>query len=338
VTNVACGQAMSSTTSEAVAYDALVGEGVRWGMLTDCWLPSFRNFAEQVAAMETRAKQIGLGPQLRYLWPQGPGDSPGRSDFAPDANDSKAINALGLGNRILADIHGPAMGGVSKAEQVFAEAATKSWGAMNLETNCGDHTFHRALTEGRDLNLFHSFPNAALAGRAASFCMERSGYNEGFANDQGLSFYLPNGTFLQPAGYVHAMFASSWQPFAVNFSLSGSSCAALNVTAGDISVVASEVGPHGTHITARVVNAGSTSVDLRLTTPDQKVAAVESSTLKGSACAVDAFPYGSEHRSPCSNTPANPTLFAPNRPASVPEGQAVHVPAYSFNTIVATVQ
>lgn len=51
---------------------------------------------------------------------------------------------------------------------------------------------HRALTEGRDLNLFFRYENPALRGRAGSFCMERSGYNSGFANDQGMIFYLPN--------------------------------------------------------------------------------------------------------------------------------------------------
>ena len=78
-----------------------------------------------------------------------------------------------LQTRIMSDIHGPAMGGVAKAEQVFAEPPTSKWGAMNLETNCGDHTMHRALTEAKDLNLFFGYSNPALRGRAASFCMER---------------------------------------------------------------------------------------------------------------------------------------------------------------------
>lgn len=65
------------------------------------------HFAAQVAAMEARAKEVGMPPRsLHYLWPQGPGDSPGRADFAPTAADAAAINALGLGTNILADIHG----------------------------------------------------------------------------------------------------------------------------------------------------------------------------------------------------------------------------------------
>jgi hypothetical protein len=196
------------------------------------------NFASQVQAMEARAKALKLPQQsFSYLWPQGPGDSPGRKDFAPNAADAQAINALGLGSHILSDIHGPSMGGVTKAKQVFAEPATSGWvrskvaftsavthlsdggllcqGAMNLETNCGDHTMHRALTEGRDLNLFFRFPNPALKGRAASFCMERSGYNEGFANDQvcpnpgAMTYSVLNAATIRICGVVARMFPTS---------------------------------------------------------------------------------------------------------------------------------
>jgi hypothetical protein len=56
--------------------------------------------------------------------------------------------------------------------------------------NCGDHTLRRALEEGYDLNMFANEGNPRLKGRAASFCMERSGYQEGGLNDQGLVFFL----------------------------------------------------------------------------------------------------------------------------------------------------
>ena len=46
--------------------------------------------------------------------------------------------------------------------------------------------------------------------RTASFCTERSGHFDGF--DQGVSFFLPNMTWLQPPGYVHQMIKDSWQP------------------------------------------------------------------------------------------------------------------------------
>merc|ERR550514_1433840 len=46
--------------------------------------------------------------------------------------------------------------------------------------------------------------------RTASFCNERSGHYDAF--DQGISFFLPNMTWIQPPGYVHAIIASTWQP------------------------------------------------------------------------------------------------------------------------------
>jgi len=285
------------------------------------------NFADQVAAMESRAKKIGLAPKtLRYLWPQGPGDSPGRPSFAPSAADAKAINALGLGSRIMSDIHGPAIGGVAKAEQVFSTAATKHWGAMNLETNCGDHTMHRALTEARDLNLFHRYPNPKLQGRAGSFCMERSGYNEGFANDQGLAFFLPNMTFLQPPGFVHAMISETWQPNAVNFTLSAG-CAALNVSAGDVSASASADGKQAT---LRVVNENAAALQVAASLGGGADSSAQASVLEGSACAKDpTFPYVSEHKR-CSNTPGEPTLFSPSTWAESGSGTGTTVPGYSF--------
>ena len=34
--------------------------------------------------------------------------------------------------------------------------------------------------------------------------------------DQAISFFLPNMTWLQPPGHVHAMITDSWQPVVVN--------------------------------------------------------------------------------------------------------------------------
>lgn len=45
--------------------------------------------------------------------------------------------------------------------------------------------------------------------RTASFCTERSGHYDFF--DQGLSMFLPNGSFLQPPGHVHAMIGRSYR-------------------------------------------------------------------------------------------------------------------------------
>ena len=61
----------------------------------------------------------------------------------------------------------------------------------------------------------------AVKARTASFCTERSGYNEGGANDQGLAFYLPNGTWLQPPGFVHKIVHDTWLPHALAVTLGG---------------------------------------------------------------------------------------------------------------------
>ena len=84
-----------------------------------------------------------------------------------------------------------------------------------METNAGTHDHARALAEARDLNAFLSLDerHTRMAVRTASFCMERSGhYEDSMLNDQGLSFFLPNATWLQPPGYVHAMIAQTLGP------------------------------------------------------------------------------------------------------------------------------
>ena len=73
------------------------------------------------------------------------------------------------------------------------------------------HAFHQ-------LNDWFNAADVAsrLHFRAASFCMGDS--TDFDAWDQGISFFLPNMTWLQPPGYVHQMVARSWQPNALNCS------------------------------------------------------------------------------------------------------------------------
>ena len=130
-------------------------------------------------------------------------------------------------------------GAVDGSRQLFANQSSWNEGSCNLETNAGTHDMSRALMEGADLNDFfgHGFipaasgePSGRIKARTASFCTERSGWNEGGANDQGLAFYLPNGTWLQPPGMVHKMFSQDWLPGALAVSRSGGA-AALSVSA-----------------------------------------------------------------------------------------------------------
>merc|ERR1712019_287391 len=102
-------------------------------------------------------------------------------------------------------------------------AVNTSWheGMVNLETNAGIHTMRRALMEAADLNEFFNqfIPSTSsdstgrIKARTASFCTERSGHYDAF--DQGITFFLPNGSWIQPPGYVHKMIHETWLPEAV---------------------------------------------------------------------------------------------------------------------------
>jgi cytochrome P450 len=156
---------------------------------------------------------------------------------------------------------------------------------------------------------------------------------------QGLAFFLPNMTWLQPPGHVHAMISQSWQPLAVNFSLSSGCPTSLNVSAGDVSVAASQ---DGSLASVRIVNDAAAELHVSVVmTPsgvsDPLAAAsgtAVASVLQGSACAQNAsFPYVSEHTT-CANTPAQPDLFAPTSWERVPAA-GLRVPSYSYAIVKA---
>merc|ERR1712176_1475402 len=88
------------------------------------------NFTEQVAAMEARASQVGMEHTLNYIFPQNGG---------PNSLDSLKLRALGIEKRVIVDIHSGATGGVASAEKLFLQNATKTFGAINMETNTADH-------------------------------------------------------------------------------------------------------------------------------------------------------------------------------------------------------
>ena len=99
-------------------------------------------------------------------------------------------------------------GGLAQASNLFASHPDFHTSAVNLETNGGTHAHSRALQEAADLNTFFNAPESLqkrVLVRTASFCTERSGHFDNF--DQGIMFYLPNQTWLQPPGHVHAMIA-----------------------------------------------------------------------------------------------------------------------------------
>ena len=170
------------------------------------------HFGEQVAAMEAKAASLGMPKTLYYMFPGG----------GPKPEDAGNLSALELGDHLVSDIHSSATGATKTALPLLSatNGTMVGWGVINCETNCGEHATHRMLEEATDLNAFFQFNNTRLLGRAASFCLERSGYNEGGLNDQGIAFFLPNMSWLQPPGWVHAVVADTYQPINLDFTLS----------------------------------------------------------------------------------------------------------------------
>jgi len=257
----------------------------------------------QVKAMEERAAKLGMAKKLYYMFP---------NNHGPKGEDSVMAASLGLGDHLVVDIHDGAMGGVSQAERVFSTNTTATWGAINLETNCGDHTVKRMLEEAQDLNMFFAYPNQRLKGRAGSFCMERSGYNEAGLNDQGISFFLPNMTWLQPPGYVHAMISDTWQPLNVNYSATPLCGSSKN------GMISAQVSEDGMTVVVRFVNYAS--VAMNITIDAGRSATVRVSTM--------AFPDLK-----AANTPAEPMKVSPT--SLPPSNGPVEVAGYSYTIFVA---
>ena len=173
-------------------------------------------YPAQVKAMEERATQLGKPKFFYYM-------SPNNANWL-NASQSAEVEALGLGDHVVSDMHVGAGGGVERATQLFSKFPTMTMGAVNAETNDGSHTMTRAAKEAEDLNAWFNAGATSvgkrLKFRTASFCNERSGHFDAF--DQGISFFLPNMTWIQPPGYVHKMFHETWQPHGL----------AVNITAG----------------------------------------------------------------------------------------------------------
>ena len=178
--------------------------------------PLFQNeqenpdFVQLVTAMEARRNAVGA-PPLQYLYPTNGGVSKATAS---------ALVAAGVDPAAIApDCHVGGGGGIGCAKGDFSANPDFNQSFINCETNAAISTMDRALQESADLQEWFNFGAAPgeqperLIARTASFCAERSGHYDAF--DQGISFFLPNMTWLQPPGYVHAMITATWQPNAL---------------------------------------------------------------------------------------------------------------------------
>lgn len=228
-----------------------------------------------------------------------------------------------------------ATGGLDAAKKVFADPllGPGGWGAINLETNCGDHTFARALTEAQELLLFFGYNEAPdrLLGRAASFCMERAGYNSGGWNDQGLIFFLPNMTWFQPPAFVHRMINDAWRPhaLAVNRSTPALPCGEYyaGYTPGPCVSVASQASDDGLSITVQLLNVQPFSTTIHL-------------SFRGETSLVSSLVNASwlqSNNTAAVNTPARPEGVLPSwRLLDV--SKPIHLPRNCFAVFEAAVK
>ena len=91
-----------------------------------------------------------------------------------------------------------------------SEARVAIW-----ETNTRRHDFSRVNVESSDMiDIFNYAYLHKLDTRVESFCMEKSGHDDGlvekqhYLGDQGSVFWLPNQTWAQPPHFVHTMIHS----------------------------------------------------------------------------------------------------------------------------------
>jgi len=256
-----------------------------------------------VQTMEAKAKS--LGKTLYYMFPTNEG---------LNSADAQKATSAGLPiNRLMPDIHVGGGGAVETAEADFNAMPTFNQSAINCETNAGIHTHQRAMQESADLmDWFNTVSpvEPRLRGRAASFCMERSGHYDNF--DQGITFFLPNMTWIQPPGYVHSMITQTWADQGLGVT--------WDTTQNKAYAVSAQKTTDNSKLYVRVVN-------------NQGVASALTLTINGfaSKTTVNAWTLANPNLS-AANTPSNPTNVSPVQSTlTIPSGGGnISLPMYSF--------
>lgn len=265
-------------------------------------------------SMEARRASVGA-PELHYMFPTNQG---------LNAADAAALVQGGVNpEKVMPDIHIGAGGALPVAAADFAAMPTFDQMAINVETNAGTHDLTRALQEAADLSdWFNALPpfSDRMYGRAASFCTSRSGHFDGF--DQGISFFLPNMTWLQPPGYVHAMITATWADLglAVYDNSTGTPTQVRSGVGASAFAVTSQLTTDGKTLLVRVVNQQGAPQSVTLNIVNAQVSPSVTQWVLTSGSASDA------------NTPANPTMVSPQQTTvQVPAFPAtVTVPASSY--------
>lgn len=278
------------------------------------------NFVAQVVAAEAKAAALGVDG-LFYLYPE---------NGIPSDNVS-AIEAAGVpGAKLMADVHVGWGGGLEAVEASLHGPGNVS--GINCELNGLTSQFQRALEEAYDLLDFDNAPpgvSARLRGRFASFCNERSGHFTRY--DQGLSYWLPNATWLAPPGQVHAMRAASLSVCTVRAPVAPAAPRRAAGTRGD-DTGAQPPLPATVTWSAAASPARDAAVLRIVNTQNETVAVtVRLTNFAGVGTAVGALlDTGGDLNA--TNTPACPTAVAP-RPLAINVGAPFELPPLSFAVI-----
>merc|ERR1711920_1127018 len=175
------------------------------------------------------------------------------------------------------------------------------------------------MSEANDLNDW--FNCAAdwckrLHFRTASFCTERSGHFDAF--DQGISFFLPNMSWLQPPGYVHKMIADTWGSRGLKVALSAQDGVNTeNPPTYPSPSASAQLSDEGHSVVVRVAVNNATKVVLQLNGKPVS-GAVKYTTI--SADNLNA-----------ANPPSDPTLISPvTSTTEFPSDGSIALPANSF--------
>lgn len=146
-----------------------------------------------------------------------------------------------------------------------------------------------------------------------------------FRFDQGIAFFLPNTTWLQPPGFVHQMITKTWQPNAYSVELSPSTSPI---------VASAQVSDDSLTMRIQVVNPTFDPANFTVTLNSRGF-------IPSSVCDLWTLSEPSEIQpidKTLGNTPFQPTLISPMLTyAAWPEGSLTFtwaVPAYSFQILV----
>lgn len=278
------------------------------------------NFAyvDQILAMEARRARINA-PPVTYFYP---------SNGGPNASQVAALVAAGVpGPAFGPDCH--ATDAVSCAKDFFNKFPDVNSSMVNAEVNGRVSNLLRMVNEGTDLVRYWFNATAAaltprLRGRSTSFCTERSGHFEHPPWDQGHIYTLPNMTWLQPGGWVHAMIARTWAEAALPFELVGGNASALSVAA--------QRSDDGARVVVQLVNGALEPAPVTLALSD---ASFVPTGPVGVWTLAEPGP-GAPNMS-AANTPANPMYISPVLTNTTwPAGSrslGFTLPAFSFTVI-----